>query len=62
MKAKCQLFVLAYGNPTIKDASPEFFDKEWMALKITKGGNPCHPLYLKSNLKPIPILLLKKQL
>lgn len=58
MKAKCRLFILAYGNPIIKDATPDFFDEEWMALKITKIGNPCHPLYLKSDLKPKPVVSL----
>ena len=23
-------------------------------LKLTKGGHPCHPLYLKADLKPVP--------
>ncbi len=59
MKTKCALTVLAYGNPVIKDAAPEWFDKEWMALKVTKLGNPCHPLYLKSDLKPVPLYLLR---
>lgn len=59
MKAKCQLFVLAYGNPIIKDATPEWFDDNWMALKVTKDGNPCHPLYLKLDLKPVPLVSLK---
>ena len=52
MKSKCDLFILAYGNPVIKDAVPEFFDEDWMALKFTKSGNPCHPLYLSSKLQP----------
>lgn len=52
MKRKCSEFILAYGNPIIKDATPEFVDKEWKALKVTKAGNPCHPLYLKADLMP----------
>lgn len=55
MKAKCSLFILAYGNPVISDATPEWVDNDWMALKLTKNGNPCHPLYLKSELKPFYI-------
>lgn len=58
MKSKCSLFVLAYGNPIIKDAIPEFFDADWMALKVTKDKNPSHPLYLKSGLMPKPISVL----
>ena len=59
MKSKCGLYVLAYGNPIIEDATPEWFDDDWMALNLTKSGNPCHPLYLKSDLKPSLIELLR---
>jgi len=59
MKMKCGLYVLAYGNPIVKDAAPEMFDADWMALKLTKSGNPCHPLYLKSDLKPSLIEVLR---
>jgi hypothetical protein len=52
MKSLCQEYILAYGNPIIKDFSPNFFDDDWKALKVTKDGNPCHPLYLKSTLIP----------
>lgn len=50
--AKCSLHILAYGNPIVGDATPEFFDDWWHYLKLTKTGNPCHPLYLKSDLIP----------
>jgi len=61
MKGKCKLHVLAYGNPIIKDTTPEYFDNDWMALKLTKAGNPCHPLYLKADLKPFLITKLTQQ-
>lgn len=53
MALKCELHVLAYGNPVIKKSVPPSFQKEWHYLKLTKAGNPCHPLYLKSDLKPM---------
>lgn len=53
MRKLCELHVLAYGNPIIPDANPIFIDDTWHGLKFTKSGNPCHPLYLNSNLKPI---------
>lgn len=56
LAAKCHLHILAYGNPVIKDSAPEFFDERWHYLKLTKSGNPCHPLYLKSDLKPIKMI------
>jgi hypothetical protein len=54
----CQIHILAYGNPIVKDFTPlvTILDKRWHCIKLTKAGNPCHPLYLKSDLKPIPII------
>jgi hypothetical protein len=52
MFAKCDLHILAYGNPAVKDAIPETFSSDWHYLKLTKDGNPCHPLYLKGDLVP----------
>ncbi len=53
----CSLRVMAYGNPVkyIRNLQvPKCFDKTlWHYLKLTKSGNPCHPLYLPENLKPI---------
>ena len=54
----CQLHVLAYGNPISKEDFPIAFDDTWHCLKLTKAGNPCHPLYLKSDLKPLNFNLL----
>lgn len=51
MKKKCSLFVLAYGNPIRKDMKYKIFDDCWMALKLTKSGNPWHPLYVKGDTK-----------
>lgn len=53
MADNCQLFVLAYGNPCLPYFTPILPKKEWKALKLTKAGNPCHPLYLPSKLTPI---------
>lgn len=53
MALKCQLHILAYGNPILKESVPESFNDEWHYLKLTKDGNPGHPLYLKSDLKPM---------
>lgn len=50
------LHVLAYGNPVVpwpKNQIP-FKHKNWHCLKITKKGNPFHPLYLKKDLKLTP--------
>lgn len=55
MAALCKMHVLAYGNPVVKDCIPELFDDRWHYLKLTKTGNPMHPLYLKSSLLPIPM-------
>jgi hypothetical protein len=58
MASMCSLHVLAYGNPFRKDMVPDksFFDDKWHYLKLTNAGNPCHPLYLKSNLHPVKFL------
>lgn len=55
MKRLCQIHVLAYGNPIIKDSIPEFIDKDWYCISMTKQGNPGHPLFLRSDLRPKPI-------
>lgn len=57
MYNKCELRILAYGN----SFNGEGFIMDWEGkgefhyLKLTKKGFPCHPLYLNSNLLPIPI-------
>lgn len=54
MILECNMHVLAYGNPAIK-LLPEklyFTIRGWHYLKLTKNGNPGHPLFLKSDLKP----------
>jgi hypothetical protein len=58
MERLCTLHIMAFGNPILKawgpDLSvPELIDEKWHYLKLTKSGNPCHPLYLNSTLKPI---------
>jgi hypothetical protein len=53
MKAECDMHVLAYGNFAVKDVEPMIVDDCWHYLKLTKAGNPCHPLYLKGDLVPI---------
>lgn len=58
MKRKCEFGILAFGNPIRPDMKFERFDDWWKCLKLTKDGNPCHPLYLKSSLKPISINLI----
>jgi hypothetical protein len=54
MVEKCDLHILAHGNPIVKDVTPDLFDKRWHYLKLTNSNNPYHPLYLKETLKPIP--------
>lgn len=54
-KKCCSLHIQAHGNPIIKDSKPALYDDCWHYLKLTKSGNPCHPLYLRSDLKPQPI-------
>lgn len=53
MSSKCEMHILAYGNIPVKDCEPLHIDERWHYLKLTKAGNPCHPLYLKQDLKPI---------
>lgn len=53
MVKKCQLHVFAYGNPVLPDLKPEIWGECWHCLKLTKDGNPGHPLYLKKYLKPL---------
>lgn len=55
MSRLCSMHIFAYGNPIIKDLLPEIWDDRWHYLKLTKSRNPYHPLYLKSDLKPIPL-------
>lgn len=52
MMKKCDLKIFAYGNPIIKDFIPQFWDGTFNYLKLTKAGNPAHPLYLKKELTP----------
>lgn len=55
MIEKCDLYILAYGNPVVHHIGIGMSDfHNWQALKLTKAGNPCHPLYLKADLKPFP--------
>lgn len=51
----CQMHILAYGNPMEKvlGYKPNWSQTGWHYLKLTKDGNPCHPLYLKKDLTPI---------
>lgn len=55
MARKCELNILAYGVFASKFNGTGGFiqDVEWHYLKLTKSGAPAHPLYLKSDLKPI---------
>lgn len=53
MESKCDLIIEAMGNPVISSVMPFTYEKEPHYLKLTKAGNPCHPLYLKSDLTPI---------
>jgi len=52
MYEKCTLFIVAYGNPVNKWMIPVPLAKHWQALKLTKAGNPGHPLYVKGDTKP----------
>lgn len=52
MASVCDKVILAYGNPPIKGWEKPRFENMFH-LGLTKSGNPKHPLYLKSDLKPI---------
>jgi hypothetical protein len=56
MVRKCDFHILAYGNPVVPDTEPELFDVYWHYLKLTVSGNPHHPLYLKGDLQPKPMV------
>ncbi len=48
MNDRCSIIVIAHGNPTLPFKYKfDFLNKEKHYLKLTKHGNPCHPLYLK---------------
>lgn len=53
MMELCELHVLAYGNPIVRLLKPDVYKNKWHYLKLTKQGNPYHPLYLKASLTPI---------
>lgn len=52
----CKLNILAHGDPIIEPPAVRSLLSGCNYLKMTKAGNPCHPLYLKSTLKPIPLI------
>lgn len=56
MGEECKIIVCAWGNAPIFPFESFIGWDESKAhyLKITKKGYPAHPLYLKSDLKPIP--------
>ncbi len=53
MYEKCKIHIVAYGNPIIESQLVKNIGNEFSYLKLTKQGNPSHPLYLKSDLTPI---------
>lgn len=53
MERLCDLIVFAYGVP-VKQLRKGCWLDGGHYLRLTKGGYPEHPLYLKSDLKPIP--------
>lgn len=53
MMSICSMHILAYGNPSRAMLKPDLTKYDWHYLKLTKQGNPYHPLYLKSTLKPL---------
>lgn len=54
MIGNCSMHVIATGNPVFGGmAQMEFANPlQWHYLKLTKAGNPCHPLYLPKELTP----------
>lgn len=55
MSEKCELKILAHGNPVFELPAMRSFYSDWNYLKLTNKGNPYHPLYLKENLTPIKL-------
>lgn len=53
MAEKCELKILAHGNPPIEAPDMREYPYDWHYLKLTKKGNPYHPLYLKEDLVPV---------
>jgi hypothetical protein len=59
MKAKCEIRVLAHGNSPVEkpNITSNGEETDWYCLgKITKSGNPYHPLYVKEA-GTVPVLL-----
>ncbi len=56
MAKVCSLKILAYGNPVFELPEMKKLYDDWNYLKLTKSGNPYHPLYLKSDLNPQPYI------
>lgn len=56
MAEYCSMHVLAHGVPAnsllLESVLPVM---NWHYLALTHDGHPRHPLYLKSDLKPVPI-------
>lgn len=54
MQSVCSLHILAHGNQVLPEADfpIKWIGDNWHYLSMTKAGNPGHPLYLKSSLKP----------
>lgn len=51
MVENCSEWVLAHGNPSVYFKMENLPSMNWKALKLTKKGYACHPLYLKADLK-----------
>lgn len=54
LDARIKMKILAYGNPPIRHVNVMSIISNCHYLKLTKKGNPYHPLYLKEDLIPIP--------